>query len=891
MAAFVNACQSLQSDSPSEVDAALHFIRTDPKFRATMEAALKNSGKDIAIVDDRSAASDEKGSKGSEDAAAKPESTPRAGATAWSRSNVSQDESPVELPEQHVAFIAISNFYSCAGKLFHSFPRDMGLTIWRDVYRHGAHSSRVKVAQMCSIMAIGCQYSTDAESVELGKRSYHIAKSYLENALEDDRLQATRIISCLTLFNIMNKSTVALSYIELGLGIFTRYGFNQLIKPLRMQRELWKEMKKVWRTFIFLESWLTSTLGYVPELLIDHCTDNVLQEMYMPDDLVSSDPLAETVQAEMAKVSILAARVVRVLYASQSTDNQALDAIWHDLSSWVSSIPQPLNDESLATMDLKSEHTVPICFIRLIHYGAVMLVYRRVMYDAPREDVLELLNLDDKHLQPAKYVTEGICAARSSARMLETLLDAELLIKRCWLIIYHSFTAAVIILHGIAQVGLSNRSNQIFTSDLELVHSCLRLLAFSAEIDAVAEHFFLSLTPYYDYLVAQLGEGRLPLSSSLNFVPHAQTGPYSSPTDTKSAAEFLFDLVQKPFGEPDPVRGYESDPLLRPFQPKLPKPTKATLASVTSHPYSKYSLVLEPPPPDIAPLVPPFQLDMNLAKSASTGPRLERLSSFASPSSGKQLEAPSYFSGPHATEFHVPPLPPLFDQESPLSSPPAGTPSVGAFITPPFLRKASEPDYFAESTRPAGGFVSISSIQHSGWNRELTQGHGKRRRLDEAGDSDSRWGGGDSGYASVTRGGSFSSAGRTASIVSLVDERRGSGYSEPARTLSAFNELARRESVFSEPARRASTFSDLARRESGFSEPAMRAGGYTDIVRRTSEFSEPARRGSEFSEPMRRVSEFSKSMRRASDFNVPMRREHEMVEDRIGSALSDGQVP
>lgn len=790
MATFLDACYSLQSDSQSEVDAALQFIRTDPKFRATMEAAMKTSSKDTISTEDKSVVLDDKALKISEETGINPTQASTPNAAGSSQTVASQGESLVELPKQHVAFIAISNFYSCAGMLFHSFPREMGFSIWRDVYSNGSHNSPVKLAQMFSIIAIGCQYSRDQASLELGKTSYQIAKSFLEDALEDDRLQATRIISCLILFNIMNKNTVALSYVELGLGIFARHGFNRLVQPLRVEQRVWKEMKKVWRTFVFLESWLTSTLGYVPELLMDHCANNVLQDMHMHDDPV--EPFSETVQAEMAKISILAARVVRALYSDDSPDTTALDTVSKHLRTWYNGIPRPMRDEGLAVMDLRSEHTVPIYFIRLIHLGAVMLLYRRVMSDAVLDaEVPNVRPTGEAYQQTAMYANEGMDAARSSARMLDILLDAQLIFRRCWLVIYHSFTSAVIIMHGVARnLAIEPAANPSTRTDLELAHHCLRLLAFSAELDAVAEQFFLTLAPYYDFLLAQVGEVSLPLSSTLNVGSHSQTGTYNTPTCITSATEFLFDIVRKPFGEPGLARSNESDPLLRPFQPDLPSFTRPIVPSEKPHPH-KYDVTLEPPPPKVAPPVPPFKLDMNIGKPSFTVPKLGRLHTYPSYNKGIPAEARRPFKDTTISELRTPPR---FRQHHTVSSPSSTTASL-LTAAAPYFRKLSVPDHLMGPSTPAGSLISNGWLQPSSWNTDATQGLGKRRRYDKPLEGHKRLGSPDSGYVSYERVGSFSSADHAASVISLSDDRRGSVFSESSRRASLRSDAGRRTSV------------------------------------------------------------------------------------------------
>ncbi|KAF2101835.1 hypothetical protein NA57DRAFT_73276 [Rhizodiscina lignyota] len=632
---MLQVCYSLQSGSPAEVQATVAHIRNDPDFLAAVKTALRSSTNGSLgattlsttstprdIVQQLQHATDLPLSQPlqpplEDSTTISFQSPPHAAAVLMTNAtsststhtnlNTSPYEGFLELPEKDIAYAAIINFYKCSGTLFHVFSREQGVEIWRAVYERGEINSPVRLAEMFGIIAIGSQYVNDETFAGLDVKSYHVAKSLLEDALEANRLAATKIIVCLAMYNIMNKNAVALSYIELGLSIVRRHGLHERVRSPNIPDITWWEMKRVWRTFMFLESWLTSTLGYTPAISNSILVVELLKEMEIPVDLGCR--AFDTVQAEMTKVSILTARVVRVLFGSEAAGMNEIAAVTADLRQWHTNLALELHLEAVRISDAPPEVLVPINFIHMIYYGALMLIYRRVMLaSAQRDDVLSVLTQDDMYPQVSVYCEDGMNAARSSATILGRLHDDNVIFKKCWLVIFHSFTAAVVILHDIARKLLRTKAAFGSKGDFTFVETCLRVLAFSAEMDPAAEKFLQTLQPYYDFLITQDGLTTLAQPSTW------QLG--SGPKGLSTVAQSLLELVCKPFGDKDTKRSVEPVPVMSDAHFSPPQ-----------HPNQTSNSIL-PPLPDRQPL-PMKDRFRSDAQAALHGPEVPHLNGFA----------------------------------------------------------------------------------------------------------------------------------------------------------------------------------------------------------------------------------------------------------------------
>lgn len=109
----------------------------------------------------------------------------------------------------------------------------------------------------------------------------------------------------------MVKATVALAYIELGLGLCRNmHLYDKKFVPL-VSAEEWSERKRVWRSLLTLQFWLQTTLGWVPHESHPELTWKDF-ELRVPKGVED----IEFFQQSMARMTILKHKLLQVLPAS-----------------------------------------------------------------------------------------------------------------------------------------------------------------------------------------------------------------------------------------------------------------------------------------------------------------------------------------------------------------------------------------------------------------------------------------------------------------------------------------------------------------------------------------------------------------------------------------------
>ena len=101
------------------------------------------------------------------------------------------------------------------------------------------------------------------------------------------------------------------------------------------------------------------------------------------------------------------------------------------------------------------------------------------------------------------FAERGVVAVENSARFLSLLSSEDGVFKRCWVVIFQSYSSCVVILHSAVQKQLHGFGRREWQEDLlELAKTCLSLLEFCGSVDRVAYKFHQKLTKLYDTVTA-----------------------------------------------------------------------------------------------------------------------------------------------------------------------------------------------------------------------------------------------------------------------------------------------------------------------------------------------------------------------------------------------------
>ncbi|RSL89223.1 hypothetical protein CDV31_015918 [Fusarium ambrosium] len=309
---------------------------------------------------------------------------------------------------------------------------------------------------------------------------YDVARHFFENLVEEQPLDAIKACTMLAMYNMMNKATVSLAYIDIGLSMSKRHSLNdKLYHHPSLSPEEWIDYRRTWRTLI----WLSSTLGYIKGGHISFREMVPLVEV----ELDHSCEVSHIVQTEMTKISLLNAEILRMHLSSKEMTCQAIDAIDKDLQDWHDLLPSQMHLPNLCRQDLPVEARRSILATHLLYLGTRMLLYRRIasqfVWPSPTDDESNVAkeSYEDYLLS---HADQAITAARQSSRILGLLQAEKGIFKKCWLIIFQSYTSCVVLLHCVAQKQIHQFPRSSWEDDLAQARMCLDVLSFCSTLDS-----------------------------------------------------------------------------------------------------------------------------------------------------------------------------------------------------------------------------------------------------------------------------------------------------------------------------------------------------------------------------------------------------------------------
>ncbi|KAK8067302.1 hypothetical protein PG997_014049 [Apiospora hydei] len=343
------------------------------------------------------------------------------------------------LPPPELTRRFVETFFSCSGKLFHVFSREQIDQCFEATFHSPNNGSLEYKADVCCLMtvaAIGAQYEHEVIDLEAQHTFYDVARHHLEAVIQARPLDAIKITTLFCLYNIMDKTTVAVAYVEIGLGTCRRYRLECKRPPQGdYPEEKWAEYRKAWRSLIFFfkSSDLIAMEASRPR---DQHVDGPCGKYFYPlyhdmTDCVMLTPRT-VVQNEMAKIALLKAKVMRMHLAFKELTPRSIQSIMDDLQTWYSRLPWQMRLENL----MYSEHSASIrrsgFHVHLLYLGGMMLCYRRVaaQITQPMQQPREIPFPEGEMTLLLDHCEQAVVAAATSARILRLLLEDNGVFKR-----------------------------------------------------------------------------------------------------------------------------------------------------------------------------------------------------------------------------------------------------------------------------------------------------------------------------------------------------------------------------------------------------------------------------------------------------------------------------
>ncbi|CVL03486.1 related to nitrate assimilation regulatory protein nirA [Fusarium mangiferae] len=404
----------------------------------------------------------------------------------------------------------VNCYFSCLGTMYPIYTREETNSI-TDTFLESQEgkpdqvlSRKIAYGELLAICAVGFQY--DRQTLPSGNASictpfYQKARLFLDYVVEKAPLRAMRICCCLGIYNVIAKSSLAISYTDWGILLGSSSGLCVGKRPHTLSEQDFKGYVKTFTALITVRSWLTATLGHIPSPEVSRCIHETRQQMDNTGAVVSAgeDAVIGTLQEKMAQITILKASVLRTVACFRVLSPAILRQMHQDLDIWRSSLPPCLRLETLMhTPQISPDQRRVTFYMHLFYMSAFILKARALL--ATQKDIASCTCGPEA----TAAVLEGVHAARNSARLLGLIHEEKAVVKNCWLTIYQCYVTFLLLNFTAIQSFLVGGAAAFRQQDIVLSRPCIEILALCATRDRIARSFHARLAKYQNTIKEQL---------------------------------------------------------------------------------------------------------------------------------------------------------------------------------------------------------------------------------------------------------------------------------------------------------------------------------------------------------------------------------------------------
>jgi hypothetical protein len=317
-------------------------------------------------------------------------------------------------------------FFDNGHPLFHIYEWEEIRHIVERVYRprDSATVDKVILGELCALAAVGSHYDGQNVDVPIMENLYNTACAYLGDCIEAYFFRGMRVILCLSMYSLITKRWSARESVASGLRLARQS------REEGMPADMWIPYRRVYRSLVFMECWLSASVGKQPELDLEEVD-------FTQQRIVEAEPTIENeIQRLLSNVGLILAGVARDV----STTAPVLFAVVHRhlavLYDWEGTLPPPMRVQALVREDSNvydERHRRALIVVHTMALGAKMLLVKRLMVDMANCRRLKRWTLDGNPEQGRQLQQQCVDAAEQCVRLLEMQSSARQTFQRCWL--------------------------------------------------------------------------------------------------------------------------------------------------------------------------------------------------------------------------------------------------------------------------------------------------------------------------------------------------------------------------------------------------------------------------------------------------------------------------
>ncbi|KAF2683047.1 hypothetical protein K458DRAFT_49822 [Lentithecium fluviatile CBS 122367] len=463
------------------------------------------------------------------------------------------------LPPEELVRRAMYAFVRGTGSLLYMWTYREVDEILDRIYRPQKPVDAMTLAECFTVAAMGAHYDMDCFPDRIRRVLYASGTlCFNEKTARLDYLRTMRLLLSMAFYALLEKHLSARYLIAAGLQI-ARWKCPALLTP--QAESMGESWRRVYRSLIFMDCWLSYTLGYPSEVNTNDIS--IACVAYRPD-MATVD---EQIHIQTSKVGLIAAEISKTLASPELATRENMAILTGKLESWRMGVPHALQITTL-TSDNPPNLTLyqrrAILMVHIMYLGALILLYRQLLVAAAETQLTDgvamaiTLPPDDAQI----YRNECAMAGQQIARILQLISFDGTLTKRCWIIIYWAFTASIVLLFSATNKLMEGQPDGV-EQDLSYGKSCLDILEACRSFEPIAARYLDTLWPLYDSLREihhrMVGRAKTSIFSLLQADPNLLSPPIPiSKAEMGPISEKLSVLLTDPFGRKQHIPGDNS---------------------------------------------------------------------------------------------------------------------------------------------------------------------------------------------------------------------------------------------------------------------------------------------------------------------------------------------
>ncbi|KAL5121410.1 hypothetical protein ACEQ8H_000481 [Pleosporales sp. CAS-2024a] len=455
------------------------------------------------------------------------------------------------LPSEELVKRAMYAFVRGTGSLLFMWTREQVDELVDKIYRPrpGVDVDAMTLAECFTLAAMGAHYDMDCFPDRIRKVLYASGTLHFhEQTARHDYFRTMRLLLSMSFYALLEKYMSARYLIAAGLQI-ARWRCPPAVSSGLCYNENWR---KITRSLVFMDCWLSYTLGYTSEASSSDIKQAASSTAFL--QVMTTDELIHT---QTSKIAVIAAEVARTLSSPELATRDNISLLTQKLERWRSEVPPMLQIPSLTSGQASSVDVYErraILMLHIMYLGALVLLYRQLMVGTAERLLTDgaAWNTDIPEEEARKYCSECAVAAQQMARILDLIACDGTLTKRCWLVIYWSFTASLVLLFSATSKMLGGQTEGV-EADLGYAKGCMDKLEPCRGYEPLAARYLDIVWPLYDRLrdkhQRMVGRSKTSIFALLQADPALLSPPIAvSAEEMGPICEKLSVLLTDPFG-------------------------------------------------------------------------------------------------------------------------------------------------------------------------------------------------------------------------------------------------------------------------------------------------------------------------------------------------------